>query len=204
MNISHWVVLWWLCMQCYLSEVRYLEISSSLLLWQKRCVYICLFSGRSADSRLNRADDVVCKMEKDFTVNETMVHTKNWTPLLRKFIFVGKRDFPEECGWGGGVHRSVCRVHWIGAGKGVRVWPGGGRSFRKSLPQQAFLGFGLVFKAAGRWGLLLWVQVVFLCTQLEWFERVVLPISGRCVWYRPAFLLNGWNLAHGVTFFGEW
>lgn len=30
------------------------------------------------------------------------------------------------------------------------VWPGGGRSFRKSSLQQAFLGFGLAFGAAGR------------------------------------------------------
>lgn len=35
-------------------------------------------------------------MEKDFTVSETMAHTKNWIVLLRKFIFVGKGDFPKN------------------------------------------------------------------------------------------------------------
>lgn len=167
----------------------------------KEVLYTCLFPGRSADSRLE------------------MMWCAEWGRILQQVRWwhtqrIGYLSWGSPSLLGGEISWRMWLSRWCaqisvqgaldGCRRGSRVWPGCGRLFRKSLPQQAFYCFDLVLEAAGRWGLFLWVQVVFPFSQLKWFERVVPSISGRCVWYRPAFLMNGWNLAHGVTFIGEW
>lgn len=140
-----------------------------------------------------------------------MAHTENWIPLLRKSIFNGRGDFPEECGWVDVVQKSVCGEHWMPAGRWaefglVMVVPSG-----RVCHSRLFLVLVLFWRLLGDEDCFCGCRWFFFAVSWSdlrgWWEMCVIQTCFSREWLKPGTWLNflwgmvSWYFWSAVTIF---